>query len=384
MEVKQIYEFVNGTTKEDLGLTTVLEEDLRNIVDVGTDVINNNAVDAYVKSLINRIGKVVFVNRAYSGSAPSVLMGAWEFGSVVEKIRGELPEATENESWELTDGTVYEENIFYQPKVSAKFFNKKTTFEIPMSFTETQVKQSFASAGELNAFISMLYNEIDKSMTLKTDSLIMRTINNAIAETVYSEYQDTALNTKSGIRAINLLKLYNEEFTKTLTAEQAVKDKDFLRYAVYYMGIMKDRLNKMSTLFNVGGKARFTPDAMLHFVLLSEFARAADVYLQSDTYHNEFVKLPKAEIVTYWQGSGTDYGFANTSKIDVITAENHNITVTGVLGVMFDRDCLGVTNINRRVTSKYNAKAEFYNNWYKADAGYFNDFDENCIVFFVA
>lgn len=384
MEVKQIYEFVNGTTREDLGLTTVLEEDLRNIVDVGTDVINNNAVDAYVKSLINRIGKVVFVNRAYSGSVPSVLMDAWEFGSVVEKIRGELPEATENESWELTDGTVYEENIFYQPKVSAKFFNKKTTFEIPMSFTEMQVKQSFASAGELNAFISMLYNEIDKSMTLKTDSLIMRTINNAIAETVYSEYQDTALATKSGIRAINLLKLYNEAFTKTLTAAQAVKDKDFLRYAVYYMGIMKDRLNKMSTLFNVGGKARFTPDDMLHFVLLSEFARAADVYLQSDTYHNEFVKLPKAEIVTYWQGSGTDYGFASTSKIDVITAENHNITVTGVVGVMFDRDCLGVTNINRRVTSKYNAKAEFYNNWYKADAGYFNDFDENCIVFFVA
>lgn len=384
MEVKQIYEFVNGTTKEDLGLTTVLEEDLRNIVDVGTDVINNNAVDAYVKSLINRIGKVVFVNRAYSGSVPSVLMDAWEFGSVVEKIRGELPEATENESWELTDGTVYEENIFYQPKVSAKFFNKRTTFEIPMSFTEMQVKQSFASAGELNAFISMLYNEIDKSMTLKTDSLVMRTINNAIAETVYSEYQDTALSTKSGIRAINLLKLYNEEFTKTLTAEQAVKDKDFLRYAVYYMGIMKDRLNKMSTLFNIGGKARFTPDAMLHFVLLSEFARAADVYLQSDTYHNEFVKLPKAEIVTYWQGSGTDYGFASTSKIDVITAENHNITVTGVIGVMFDRDCLGVTNVNRRVTSKYNAKAEFYNNWYKADAGYFNDFDENCIVFFVA
>ena len=384
MEVKQIYEFVNGTTKEDLGLSTVLEEDLRNIVDVGTDVINNNAVDAYVKSLINRIGKVVFVNRAYAGSVPSVLMDAWQFGSVVEKIRGELPEATENESWELTDGTVYEENIFYQPKVSAKFFNKKTTFEIPMSFTEMQVKQSFASAGELNAFISMLYNEIDKSMTLKTDSLIMRTINNAIAETVYSEYQETSLSAKSGIRAINLLKLYNDAFNKTLTAEQAVKDRDFLRYAVYYMGIMKDRLNKMSTLFNVGGKARFTPDDMLHFVLLSEFARAADVYLQSDTYHNEFVKLPKAEIVTYWQGSGTDYGFANTSKIDVITAENHNITVTGVLGVMFDRDCLGVTNVNRRVTSKYNAKAEFYNNWYKADAGYFNDFDENCVVFFVA
>ena len=384
MEVKQIYEFVNGTTKEDLGLSTVLEEDLRNIVDVGTDVINNNAVDAYVKSLINRIGKVVFVNRKYSGSVPSVLMDAWEFGSIVEKIRGELPDATENESWELTDGAVYEENIFYQPKVSAKFFNKRTTFEIPMSFTELQVKQSFASAGQLNAFVSMLYNEIDKSMTLKTDSLIMRTINNAIAETVYSEYEAADLNTKSGIRAINLLKMYNDAYSATLTAEQAVKNKDFLRYAVYMMGIMKDRLNKMSTLFNVGGKARFTPDNMLHFVLLSEFARAADVYLQSDTYHNEFVKLPKAEIVTYWQGCGTDYGFASTSKIDVITAENHNITVTGVIGVMFDRDMLGVTNVNRRVTSKYNAKAEFYNNWYKADAGYFNDFDENCIVFFVA
>ena len=122
----------------------------------------------------------------------------------------------------------------------------------------------------------------------------------------------------------------------------------------------------------------------LHVGLLSDFAKAADAYLQSDTYHNEFTKLPNAETVPYWQASGTSYDFDSVSKIDVKTASNNTVSQTGILGVMFDRDALGVTNLDRRVTTNYNPKAEFYSNWYKFDAGYFNDLSENFVVFFVA
>lgn len=384
MEVKQIYQLVNTTTQEVLGETAVVKEDLSNIVDIGTAVFNANAIDKYVKSLVNHIGKVIFVNRVYSGSAPSVLMDSWEFGSVLEKIQADLPTASENESWELENGTSYDPNIFYKPTVSAKFFNSKVTFEIPMSFTEMQVKQSFSSVGQLNGFISMLYNSVDKAMTVKIDSLVMRTINNMIAETVFNEYASAELNTKSGVRAVNLLKLYNDKFTKTLTASQAITDPDFIRFASFTMGVYVDRLAKMSTLFNVGGKERFTPKDMLHVILLSDFAKSADAYLQSDVYHNNFVALPKAETVPYWQGSGTDYSFGEISKIHVNTSSNNEVTVTGVLGVMFDRDALGVTNLDRRVTTNYNPKAEFYTNFYKFDAGYYNDLNENFVVFMVA
>lgn len=210
MEVSQIYSIVNNATEEVLGETGIVSEDLSNIVDVGNSVFNASAFDAYVKSLVNQIGRIVFVNRPYRGSAPSVLMDAWEYGSVVEKISSELPEATENESWELTDGQSYDPHIFHQPVAEAKFFNKMTTFEIDRSITERQVKQSFQSATQLNAFLSMLFNEVEKSLTVKTDALVMRTINNMTAETIYNAYNGGAITGKGNTRAVNLLARYNE------------------------------------------------------------------------------------------------------------------------------------------------------------------------------
>lgn len=387
MEVKQIYELMNTVTKEILGQETVVNEDLSNVVDIGTEIINANAVDNYVRSLVDHIGKVVFVNRPYTGSVPSVLMDGWEYGSICEKITADMPEATENESWQLEDGASYDPNIFYQPKVSAKFFNKRITFEIPMSFTERQVKESFSNAAQLNGFISMIYNEIDKSMTVKIDSLVMRTISNMIGTTVYADYQATNQNEKSGVKAVNLLKLYKDRNTGVaaeMTAEQAITNPDFIRFASYIMGMYEKRLAKISSLFNIGGKARFTPSDMLHVVLLADFASSAGAYLQSDTFHNEFVALPKAEIVPYWQASGKGYAFADTSHINIKMPDNNTIEVKGILGVMFDRDALGVCNKDRRVTTNYNAKGEFWNQWAKFDCEYFNDTNENFVVFFAA
>lgn len=384
MKVNQIYEIMNNVTNEVLGDSAVVAEDLSNIVDIGTAVFDADAIDNYVKKLVDHIGRVVFVDRPYSGGAPSVLMDGWEYGSVLEKIRANIPDATENESWELTNGTSYDVNVFTKPDVSAKFFNQRVTFEVPMSFTEMQIKESFSNVAQLNGFTSMIYNEIDKSMTIKLDALIMRTINNMIAETLYSEYPTATYTESSGVRAVNLLKLYNDKFGTNLTATNACTNAEFIRFAVYTMGLYERRISKISKLFNIGSQSRFTPSDALHFILLSDFASGANVYLQSDTFHNEFTALPNADIVPYWQGSGLTYDFASVSSINVTSASGNAVNASGIIGVMFDRDALGVTNMNRRVTANYNGKAEFYNEWFKMDAGYFNDSDENFVVFFVA
>lgn len=395
MTVKQIYELMNTVTSEVLGKTGLVAEDLSNVVDVGTTVFNASAVDNYVKTLVNHIGKVVFVNRPYSGKIPSVLMDSWEFGSVLEKVSCDTPEAEENESWDLVDGQEYKQDIFYQPTVSAKFFNSKVTFEVPMSFTERQVKESFSNAAQLNGFISMIYNAVDRSMTIKIDSLVMRTINSMIAQTLNADKTSFAggYGSASTTRCVNLLKLYNDKFfpatgstanPDALTAEKAIYDPDFIRFASYTMGVYVDRLASISTLFNVGGKDRFTDAANLHVIMLSDFAKSADVYLQSDVRHNEMTRLPNYETVPYWQGSGKNYEFDSTSAINVKIDASTTINVKGIVGVMFDRDALGVSNLDRRVTTAYNAKAEFFNNYYKFDAGYFNDTNENFVVFFVS
>lgn len=393
MTVNQIYTLMNTVTTEILGKSDIVNEDLSNVVDVGKELFSNTDVDNYVKSLVNHIGKVIFVNRPYAGNVPSMMMDAWEFGSVLEKIQADLPNATENKSWELTDGTSYDPNVFYKPKVSAKFFNSRVTFEVPMSFTEKQVKDSFSSAAQLNGFISMIYNAVDKSMTVKVDALIMRTIDNMIGQTLNAEIPDAAYSTKTGIKAVNLLKLFNEHLTAMgtdlqLTAKEAITNPDFIRFASYTMGVTADRMTKMSTLFNVGAKERFTPADALRVVMLSDFQKAAKTYLYSDTRHNELVTLPDAETVPYWQGSGEDYSFEKVSAIHVTvsngTSGTKEITASGILAVMYDKDAMGVCNSDRRVTTNYNAKAEFYNNFYKYDASYFNDLNENFVVFFVA
>ena len=379
MKVTQLKDIVNNVTSEVLGKENVLAEDLSNLVDVGNEIVDSENVDNYVKKLIDRIGKVIFVNRLYAGGVPSVLMDSWEFGSIVEKISADMPDAEENDSWQLQDGQTYSQDTFYQPKVSAKFFNSKVTFDVKLSFTTEQVKESFASVNELNAFLSMLETGVKNSMTVKLDGLIMRTINN---------FTGQIINSGQAMQKVNLLADYNTATGQTLKANKALLDKDFLKFASLVIKKYQARITKMSTLFNQGGKARFTNINDLHTVLLSDFADSAEVYLMSDTYHNDTVSLPQHETVPYWQGSGKNYDFNSISSIDVkINAGNKTakeIKQSGIVGVMFDTNALGVSNLNQRTTTAYNARAEFYTNFYKMDAGYFNDLNENFVVFYIA
>lgn len=382
MKVTQLHTLVNTVTQEILGETGVVAEDLSNVVDIGKTIIDSDNVDNYVKKLVNHIGKVVFVNRLYTGGVPSVLMDSWEYGSILEKISADLPEATINETWSLEDKKDYSPDVFYKPSVSAKFFNSKVTFEIPMSFTEIQVKESFSSKEQLNGFISMLTTSIENSMTVKLDALIMRTINNMVAETLHAELADKDY-TKTGVKAVNLLNLYNATVKSKLTVESALINPDFIRFATYTIAMYSDRMSKISTLFNVEKAERFTPKDLQHIVLLSDFAKASETFLASNTQNAEMVALPKHETVPYWQGSGTGYSFDDVSTINVKTASKADVSIKGILGVIFDRDALGVSNLDRRVTTNYNPRAEFYTNFYKFDAGYYNDLSENFVLFFI-
>jgi len=388
MEVKQIYEIMNSVTQELLGDSVVVQEDLSNIVELGQQFESVVGLDNYVRKIPDHVGRVIFVNRKYDGRAPRVLMDGWEYGSILEKIAARIPEAVENEDWTLQDGASYDPNVFHSPDVLGAFWNKRTTFEIDMSITEDQVKSSFSSVTQLNGFLSMILNAIETSLTIKLDALIMRTINNMIGETFYAEFP-AGTYTGTSAKAVNLLYMYNHAMfgdtsASYITADAALHTPEFIRFASYVMANYVDRLKVASNLFNIGGETRFTGASDLHVVMLSEFKNAAAAYLQSDTFHNEYTALPDAESVVYWQGSGTDYGFDSTSEVDIVTASGHAVDATGVLAVMFDRDALGVTNQERKVNTHYNEKASFWNYFYKQFAGYFNDTNENFVVFYVA
>lgn len=382
MLMTQVYTLLNTVVGEILGDTVIVKEDLTNVIDVGKAFEDSSTLDNYVKALNDQIGKMVFVDRIYQGRAPSVLMDGWEFGSILEKVSMELPEATANSSWSLVDGQSYDPNIFYQPTVTVSCWNDRVTLEVPMSFTEKQVKSAFTNATQLNAFMSMIHGGIINTLTIRLDKLVMMTIANLLTETVKDDFGISDLGSTSGVKAVNLLYLYNTKFTKTLTASESITDPDFLKFASFTIGKYVERLQVMSDLFNIGGKSRFTPKERLHIVMLADFKKGADVYLQSDTFNSEMTKMPEAESVAFWQGSGLTFDFEDVSKINVKNSLGHEVIVSGVLCTMFDREALGVCNQDPRVTSNYNAKGEFFNEYHKFDAQYFNDVNENMVVFF--
>lgn len=385
----QVYNFVNTATAEALGESAVVAEDLSNIIEIGRQLEQvKDGYDNYVRALTNHIGKVVFSDRKLDLVAPSLVRDSWEYGSILEKIRCDIPEASENETWELVDGQSYNQDKFYKPQVHAEFFNKRVTFEIDLSITDRQVKESFSNAAQMGAFVAMLYNSIDKSMVIKLNELTMRTINNMIGETIATEYTNAgvAYNAGSTVKAVNLLYLYNTKYGTTLTAENALTDDEFLRFAAFVIKSYVRRLRTPSTLFNVNGTKKFTPTADQHVIMWGEFLSAAEIYLYNGNgqFLTDKIKLPEADTVEYWQGTGTDYGFASASAINITTTGGNVVQTSGILACLFDRDALGVANLERRVRTHTNDKAEFVNNFVKADAGYWNDFNENFVVFFVA
>lgn len=396
MEVKQIYAIVNDVRDQVLGKKDVAITDLQGIVETGTEIFNANQVDNYVKALVNRIGREIFVARKYSGGAPSVLMDAWEFGSVMMKVSGDLYDAEKNDSWRLEDKTNYPQDVFHKPKVSVKFFNSKTTFSVKISVSEITVKESFTSLEKMNSFFSMIFTDIDNSLQVGVDNLVMLTIGNFIGETIWEDYKVNTgteddpvytlgdLGSKSGVRAINVLKLYNDQFSKSLTRANAIYDPDFLKFFASLQFKYVGYLSKMSRLHNIGGKARFTPNDRLHYVILDDIKANANAYLQADTFNDEYTKLPNAEGVAFWQGTGSltsAFTFDQMSKISLVTSGGHEISTSGILSVMFDRDALGVLCKDKRVKSHVTELEEFTTYKYIEDGEYFNDFNENFIVF---
>lgn len=380
-EYKQVAEFVNDVQAELLGESAPAEWSLENIVETGVAIqALDNWQNRLVPALVNRIGRAVYVDRLYSSSMPSLYTDAWEYGSIMAKFSTTLVEATDNPAWDLTPGTSYDMDVFKGMDAKAKFWNKRTTHMVEQSIPDYQLKDSFRDATEMNAFISMIQTHIANSLTLKNEALIAATIANLVGETL-SRGQST--------QKINLLARYNAEMglsgSDALTVYNALHTPEFLRFATIEMARWLKRMRKYSTKFNVGKTQKFTPPERLKGIILDDFHTAFGTYLYdaSSQFSHEYLGLPDADSIAYWQAPG-DYSFAQLSKINVETGTGAAISQTGVVAVFFDRWAAGVTNYNPRVDSHYNAKANFTNYWYKREAGYFNDTDENTIVFYLA
>ena len=391
MKITQLTNVLNGTLSSTgiidqvTGEAAVANEDLSNIVDIGKTVLNytgqsNENYDSFMRNLIDQVGKVVIVNRTYVSQAPNILKDSWEYGSIMQKVRVSVPEVRDNATWDLFNYPKQNEAYpdpfeLSKPGATAKFYNSKNTYEIPITLTDYQLKEAFQSASQFGSFIAAIENRIRMKQTLCNDGLIMATIDNLVGLTLSGH----------GGKVVNLLTAYNTATGSTLTAATALTNKEFLRFASATIAKYKKYVAQASAKYNAGNYITFTPADKLKFVANTEFAKALDAYLYSDTFNEEFVKLDGYSEVPFWQGSGTADGDRLTVDVSVdVDGTATAVKNTGVLAVMFDDEAAAVCNENYRTTSIYNPRGEYTNYFYKYDAMFMNDVEENCVVFTIA
>ena len=374
MKREQISQLLNSAIKEVVGESELVTEDLSNVVTVG-NAIPTDTLDVIFNKIINKVGNTIIESKTYNGNPLGILMTDWEYGSILEKIRIDIPESENNDTWSLVKGSSYDCFKFSPPTVRAKYFNKAVTFEIAMSFTTEQMKDSFRNADTATGFWNAVENAIRTSMTANTEMLEYRAVTNMIALKIHNNNN-----------VINLLAEYKTETGLTdITVAKALNDPDFLRYSAKKIAMYSDYIKSLSMLYNNDGYITHTADEDKRLILLSDFAKSVEYNLYSTTFNDEFVKIGNYTTVPYWQGSGTARTFANNSKIDVtiadLTGTNQTVQKNGIVGVLFDVNGCCVCRKNYRVLSMPVPKGEFINYWYKFDAMYMNDTACNFIVF---
>ena len=110
----------------------------------------------------------------------------------------------------------------------------------------------------------------------------------------------------------------------------------------------------------IGGNnvLRHTPKQFQKLYMYSPFLREVTSRVLADTYHDTILKLGDVEAVPYWQSMDS------RDKVDVFpvytgtngsvvytTGTGNNVEVENVLGIMFDREFMGMSIQDRRVLS---------------------------------
>ena len=386
--VNDIHELVNDAISESIGENaTLLLEDLSNVVDVGSSVLNSDHKDLFVKSLIRRIGKTVVVGKTYGGKDLGLLTDGFTYGSVLQKIHIAAPEFEEDESWKLEKGHTYETQLFYGAgDVKETFYEQKSALKISISIATKQVESAFVSAESLDSFISGIFLAISNKIALLNEQLALRCVNMALAENCYNvDYTGKGTET-----CVNVLQIYNDEFGLTgtddaVTEDNCLTDAGFIRFVIYYSGILKDRMSHQTRLYNKEGWLNWTPEGTEKVIMYAPLKEAADTYLFSQNRHNEYLSLGDVKEISAWQGvtNADNFDTAVSGTFKAKDSAGHEVTGPGlVLACIFSPEALMIYNRHDGAESKYNEVGRFTNYWNFYETSMLYDKNENfvCLI----
>lgn len=372
MEVNQIYALVNSIAKQTIGETAIEATDTATLVALGDTILSDTSMtEGFMNTLIERIGRTIISYRKYDSQLAPIIKSDMEWGAIVQKIKVEMPEVVEDATYSLEDGKSVDMYVVRKPKAKQKFFAIRTPYSCFVSIQQKQLKTAFLSAAAMGSFISAVFGEIKNKLELSIEN------NSRLCMANFMALTDTA-------QQINLVTNYNAIKGANVTAESALYDEAFLRYAIGQMNMYSKKMRTMSQLFNKEKYTRFTPDGEQMFALINEFQTAMETQVQYAAFHDDYVKKGANIEVPYWQATQNPYDIKLTVRdgVDDTGIKKKAVEIKNIVGFLFDKEALGSYRQEEEVlTTPINARGRYANTFWHEEQMWFNDLSENGIIF---
>lgn len=355
MQLTQIATLLNETLVPNfLGEETTISEDLSNVVELGTAIadLDGDEVKNFAGDFIVGVARNLFDTRRYSAETYGLMNDAREYGGVIQRVKSKLLGASDSPIWTLESGQDYFDGHYYGIETDVKIYSKDTAFQVKNSIPTEMFKQYFTSADGVREFVAMIESTVDNTITLELNTLAKTTLQQLIA-------------TSAADRTISLLTLYNTRAGLTgddaLSADDALHNAAFLRWSAETITRLRLMVQDYNEKYNDGTVQTFTPADDLRVTLLTEFAKAVEFNMEADTFHNDLVSIGQYSTINFWQNSSADLlpTLGATAEVKTNIGEADPVTVSNVVGVIYDRYAAGLTARLDKITAQYIANGDY-------------------------
>ena len=379
---------LNSAYAQSTGETPEAPLTLSNFVDLGSDGTLASYTEAFTKALIACVVDNWFTDTSYR----SQYRDKWfederKYGAIRQVVTVEVGDVQASHAWQDFESGVSKagEYTLYLPVVTAKLYGKTVSWELPIAITYEQWDDAFRDERSLSDFVNYIFLVVDNKIALHLENTNDLNRNNFIAEKILA---DTDVDI-AGVHKINLLADFHANGgSASVTISNWRQSAEFLRFACGKIDLFKKYMSKPTSLFNTDGKVRFTPKDRMVLEVLADFMKTVETNSYSDTFHNDWVKMPLYDEVAYWQAPTTADGddistldFDTVSSISLVSASGESVSHSGIVAFLADKWAIMHTLRSHRVAVK-NFDPEAINQYYyQFRDSYMNNLGMNALVF---
>lgn len=389
LSANQIYTIVNDVAQQAMGSKAIAVVDNAGLIALGNTVLGSDATkNNFINALTDRIGRTIVSFRAYYSHFPDFERDSIEWGNILQKLKIAMPEAEEDQSFNLVDGTSVDQYKINKAKVNQMLFTSETPWQTHITVHLDALEKAFVDSNAMGAFISGMFGEVQNRIELAMETLSMDCVNNYIAE-IYR--RPTKTN-----RIVKLVTLYKDATGVDHTTEplNALDDEEFLKFTVRTINKISLLFERMTNgMFNSSGitttgyvedspaYSRHTPKSEQRMMLHMDLVNALKTNINSKAFNMEQVAVDIPFMtVPFWQNPQTPTGISVS-----LASVKQETTVSLIMGVLYDREAMGTYKKKyTSLTSPINAAGKYYNVFYHMITMYFNDLTENGVIFLLA